>query len=112
LEAIERLLELSGDERSALQRNRNSLPNSITPYYASLLDRVDASQPLRRTMVMVNQEFVRTPEESVDPLSEDTDSPAWSRAPLPRPRALPGHRNMPRVLPVLHAFAHGRVTGR
>jgi lysine 2,3-aminomutase len=75
LEALERLLDLSEDERSALQRNRNSLPNSITPYYASLLDRVDASQALRRTMVMVNQEFVRTPEESVDPLSEDSDSP-------------------------------------
>jgi len=74
-EALERVLDLSEDERSALQRNRNSLPNAITPYYASLLDRGDASQPLRRTMVMVNQEFVRTPEESVDPLSEDSDSP-------------------------------------
>ena len=75
LDALERLLVLSDDERSALRHSRNSLPNSITPYYASLLDRVDASQPLRRTMVMVNQEFVRTAEESVDPLSEDSDSP-------------------------------------
>ena len=75
LEALERVLHLSEDERSALQRNRNSLPNRITPYYASLLDRDDPSQPLRRTMVMVGQEFVRTPEESVDPLSEDSDSP-------------------------------------
>jgi lysine 2,3-aminomutase len=75
LEALERVLVLSDDERGALQRNRNSLPNSITPYYISLLDRVDAAQPLRRTMVMVNHEFVRTPEESVDPLAEDADSP-------------------------------------
>lgn len=75
LDALETLLDLSEDERTALQRNRNSLPNSITPYYASLLDRADAGQPLRRTMVMVNQEFVRTPEESVDPLGEDSDSP-------------------------------------
>jgi lysine 2,3-aminomutase len=75
LDALETLLDLSEDERTALQRNRNSLPNSITPYYASLLDRADASQPLRRTMVMVNQEFVRAPEESVDPLGEDSDSP-------------------------------------
>jgi lysine 2,3-aminomutase len=75
LEALQRLLVLSEDEQGALQRSRNSLPNNITPYYASLLDRLDASQPLRRTMVMVNQEFVRTPEESVDPLSEDSDSP-------------------------------------
>jgi lysine 2,3-aminomutase len=75
LEALERVLDLSDDERSALQRNRNSLPNSVTPYYASLLDRSDASHPLRRTMVMATQEFERTPEESIDPLSEDSDSP-------------------------------------
>ena len=75
LEALERVLDLSDDERSALQRNRNSLPNSVTPYYASLLDRSDASHPLRRTMVMATQEFERTPEESIDPLREDSDSP-------------------------------------
>jgi len=74
-EALERVLELSDDERSALQRNRNSLPNAITPYYASLLSRTDARDPLRRTMVMATQEFERTPEESIDPLSEDSDSP-------------------------------------
>ena len=75
LAALERVLALSEDERRALQLSRNSLPNSITPYYASLLDHEDARQPLRRTMVMVNHEFVRTPEESIDPLSEDSDSP-------------------------------------
>jgi len=63
LEALERVLNLSDDERTALERSRNSLPNRITPYYASLLDRDDPTQPLRRTMVMVNQEFVRTPDE-------------------------------------------------
>ena len=75
LEALERVLHLSDDERSALERSRNSLPNRITPYYASLLDRDDPTQPLRRTMVMVSQEFVRTPDEKIDPLSEDDDSP-------------------------------------
>ena len=69
------MLHLSEDERSALVRSRNSLPNRITPYYASLLDPDDPSQPLRRTMVMVNQEFVRTADEKIDPLSEDADSP-------------------------------------
>jgi lysine 2,3-aminomutase len=75
LEALERVLHLSDEERAALQRNRNSLPNAITPYYASLLDRSDAGDPLRRTMVMAPQEFERAPEESIDPLSEDSDSP-------------------------------------
>src|SRR5262245_38435797 len=49
LDALERILDLSEDERSAMQLSRNSLPNAITPYYASLLDRTDASQGLRRT---------------------------------------------------------------
>jgi lysine 2,3-aminomutase len=75
LDALERILDLSDDERSAMQLNRNSLPNAITPYYASLLDRTDPGQGLRRTMVMVRQEFVRTPEEAIDPLAEDADSP-------------------------------------
>ena len=75
IDALARVLHLSDDERGALQRSRNSLPNSITPYYASLLDPDDPTQPLRRTMVMVGQEYVRTPDESIDPLSEDEDSP-------------------------------------
>src|SRR6185503_3825758 len=41
LDALERILDLSDDERSAIERNRNSLPNAITPYYASLLARTD-----------------------------------------------------------------------
>ena len=75
LEALGRVLHLSGEERAGLLRNRNSLPNAITPYYASLIDRADPSHPLRRTMVMTSREFERTPEESIDPLSEDHDSP-------------------------------------
>jgi len=75
VDALGRVLHLSDSERAGLQRNRNSLPNAITPYYASLLDRADANHPLRRSMVMTSQEYERTPEESVDPLSEDHDSP-------------------------------------
>jgi len=88
LEALDRILRLSPDERRAMERSRNSLPNAITPYYASLLDPDNPADPLRRTMVMVDQEFVRTPDESVDPLAEDEDS------------AVPGlvHRYPDRVL--------------
>ena len=75
LPAVSRIFELSADERAAMERNGDVLPVGITPYYASLLDRLDANDGLRRTMIMVTQEYVRTPEESVDPLSEDADSP-------------------------------------
>ncbi len=73
--ALARVFRLSSDETEALQRNRDSLPVAVTPYYASLLDPDHPQQGLRRTMLMATQEFVRTPDESVDPLSEDADSP-------------------------------------
>ena len=51
------------------------LPVGITPYYMSLLDRHDAEQPLRRTVIPVTGEFLRTPGEADDPLGEDGHSP-------------------------------------
>jgi lysine 2,3-aminomutase len=51
------------------------LPVGITPYYMSLLDRFDPQQPLRRTVVPVTGEFLRTPGEADDPLGEDGHSP-------------------------------------
>lgn len=72
---LERLLHLSNDERSAVERHTGPLPAGITPYYASLLAVHDAGQPLRRTVVMVNDEYRVAPEESRDPLSEDAHSP-------------------------------------
>ena len=75
LAGLERVLTLSADERAAMQRHDGILPVAITPYYASLLDAQDASQPLRKSVVMVGQEFVHSPGESADPLSEDRDSP-------------------------------------
>ena len=55
--------------------NRRSLPVSITPYYASLLDENDPNQALRRTVVPVMGEYIALPSESPDPLGEENDSP-------------------------------------
>lgn len=75
LPGLERVLTLSADERAAMQRHDGILPVAITPYCASLLDAQDAKQPLRKSVVMVGQEFVHSVGESADPLSEDRDSP-------------------------------------
>ena len=75
LEQLARVLDLSVDEMSAIQRRTGSLPLAITPYYASLLDPRDPTQPLRRTTVPVNDEYVRSPGEAEDPLGEDDHSP-------------------------------------
>ncbi len=85
---LERIFTLSDDERSAVVRHNGSLPVGITPYYASLMDRHDASDPLRRTHIPVGQEYLRVPGEADDPLGEDHDT------------AVPGlvHRYPDRVL--------------
>ena len=75
LDQIDRMLILSDDEREALVKGESMLPVGITPYYMSLLDREDAMQPLRRTVIPVTGEFVRTPGEADDPLGEDGHSP-------------------------------------
>jgi lysine 2,3-aminomutase len=74
LAGLERVLKLSDDERSAIRRHTGSLPVGINPYYASLLDPDDVRHPLRRTVVMVNDEYVTSPGEADDPLSEDADT--------------------------------------
>jgi lysine 2,3-aminomutase len=75
LTELERLLHLSDDERQAIERHQGPLPISITPYYASLLDVKNPQQPLRRTVVMTEGEYLFSPEEKADPLGEDSHSP-------------------------------------
>jgi len=75
LEELSQVLTLTMDEITAICRHRGSLPLAITPYYASLLDPDDPAQPLRRTVVPVCDEYLRTPGEAEDPLGEDADSP-------------------------------------
>ncbi len=88
LAQLERIFVLSEDEREAVGRRTGSLPVGITPYYASLMDRENPLDALRRTHIPVGQEYLRTPGEADDPLGEDHDS------------AVPGlvHRYPDRVL--------------
>lgn len=85
---LARIFLLSDDEREAVSRHRGSLPVGITPYYASLMDREDPMDPLRRTHIPVGTEYLKAPGEADDPLGEDHDA------------AVPGlvHRYPDRVL--------------
>jgi lysine 2,3-aminomutase len=74
LNELHTFLHLSEDERALSDREIN-LPLRITPYYASLLDPVDASTPLRRTVIPVIDELIVSPGEESDPLGEGHDSP-------------------------------------
>lgn len=85
---LERMFVLNADERLAVARHTGSLPVGITPYYASLMSRDDATEALRRTHIPVGDEYLRSPGEADDPLGEDHDT------------AVPGlvHRYPDRVL--------------
>jgi lysine 2,3-aminomutase len=72
---LERMIDLSDDESAAIRRHTGALPVGITPYYASLLDKQDSMQSLRRTVVPVLGEYDLTPGENEDPLGEDGHSP-------------------------------------
>ena len=88
LAQLEHVFRLSADERAAAEQHTGPLPVSITPYYASLMDPYDPTDPLRRTHIPVTGEYVKTPGEFDDPLGEDHDT------------AVPGlvHRYPDRVL--------------
>lgn len=75
LAQIERVLQLSEDERRALLEGGMMLPVAVTPYYMSLLDPTDPTHALRRTVIPSTNEFLRFPGEADDPLGEDTHSP-------------------------------------
>jgi len=76
LEDLSRIFVLSDDERAAVSRHKGPLPVGITPYYASLMDREDPTEGLRRTHIMTGDEYVRVPGEADDPLAEDHDTVA------------------------------------
>jgi lysine 2,3-aminomutase len=69
--SLNTFLQLSEEEKLVSEKATN-LPVRITPYYASLLSCVDDLQPLRRTMVPVNDELKVSKGEASDPLGEHT----------------------------------------
>jgi lysine 2,3-aminomutase len=69
---------LSGEERAGLAASSKLFRVGITPYYASLMDPVHASCPIRlQAIPRAIEADVRT-EELRDPLGEDTHNPAPS----------------------------------
>lgn len=70
-----RILTLSIDEKSAINGSKRQIPLAVTPYYASLLEKNNPSQPLRRTVVPIIAENSLSPGESEDPLGEEKYSP-------------------------------------
>lgn len=77
VEQLARHLVLSNAERAGAERAlAGGLPLSVTPYYLSLCDPVDAGCPIRRQIVPSSAEAIETPGDLVDPLGEEAHEAA------------------------------------
>ncbi len=75
VEELARVIHLTDQERQVIEHSLNTLRMAITPYYASLMDPDDPTCPIRMRAVPTILETHISPEDQVDPLHEDTDSP-------------------------------------
>lgn len=75
LSGLEKIMDLTADERNSVIALGDRLPVGITPYYASLISGTDPLDPLRKTMVPVGAEFETSESEAEDPLAEDDYMP-------------------------------------
>lgn len=72
LAGLEALLSLEPEERAGIARaEAGGFPLSITPYYASLIDRADPRCPIRRQCVPRAEESEEVPGDLRDPLGEE-----------------------------------------
>jgi lysine 2,3-aminomutase len=73
---LAKVVALTDGERAGLAASKALFRVGITPYYASLMDPVHASCPIRMQAIPSVREADIRPEELRDPLGEDTHNPA------------------------------------
>ena len=73
----EDLIQILGKKKENIIFNipDNHLPFRITPYFASLLDRLESDHPLYKTIIPTINELNSCEGEKADPLDEDGNSP-------------------------------------
>lgn len=76
VETLSKVIALTPEEKEIISKSLNSLRMAITPYYASLMDPDDPNDPIRVRAVPTLAETHISPEDMLDPLHEDVDSPA------------------------------------
>ncbi len=74
-DGLDRVINLTDEEKQVIDRSLNTLRMAITPYYASLMDPDDPACPIRMRAVPTIHETEVRPEDEVDPLAEEIDSP-------------------------------------
>lgn len=76
LEDLKRYVKLTAEEEEGVRRSLQSIRMAITPYYLSLINVDDPHCPIRKQSIPTEAELITSPEDLIDPLSEDEDSPA------------------------------------
>ncbi|TFV10739.1 lysine 2,3-aminomutase [Bacillus stratosphericus] len=75
LEDLEKIVNLTEEEREGVKISTKTIPLNITPYYASLMNPDDPRCPIRMQSVPIAEELHKTKYDLEDPLHEDEDSP-------------------------------------
>ncbi len=75
LEDLKKFIKLTPEEEDGVKKCLGTLRMAITPYYLSLIDPDDPFDPVRRQAIPTALELFKAPEDQLDPLHEDTDSP-------------------------------------
>ncbi len=75
VEQIRQVIRLTPSEERAVTRKSGRFIMGIPPYWAALMDPEDPTCPIRRQAVPVEEEYKLSPNDMIDPLSEDSHMP-------------------------------------
>jgi len=75
VDTLKKYLPLSLEEEDGARKALETFRMAITPYYLTLIDPNDPNDPVRKQAVPTGEEAYRSPEDLLDPLEEDGDSP-------------------------------------
>lgn len=75
LEDLKKYVTLTEKEEEGVRESLKTLRMAITPYYLSLINPDDPHDPVRMQSIPTAAELHISPEDQLDPLSEDEDSP-------------------------------------
>ena len=75
LEDLKKHIDLTPEEEDGVRESLKTLRMAITPYYLSLIDPKNPSDPIRKQSVPSALELHRSKADLEDPLHEDSDSP-------------------------------------
>jgi len=75
VDELSQVINITDQEKEIIEKSLNTLRMAITPYYASLMDPDDPTCPIRMRAVPTVLETRISPEDMLDPLHEDVDSP-------------------------------------